>query len=120
MIPPRPPTELIVALERECIEVDGAIARREWDACEASWTRQRRLTHELDIRMRETPPATPEEAAAIENRIARLARYRDAQLKRLRAFNEACATRLATMGRYRSFTKTVDRERRSNLLDVQS
>jgi hypothetical protein len=120
MIPMRPPVELLVALERECIGVDNAIARREWEACEASWTRQRRLTHELDIRLRETPPATPEEAASIKKRIDRLARYREAQLKRLRAFNEACATRLATMGRYRSFSKTIDRERRSNLLDVQS
>ncbi len=53
-------------------------------------------------------------------RIDRLAKYRDAQLKRLRAFNEACATRLATMGRFQSFSKSVNSERRSSLLDVTS
>jgi hypothetical protein len=117
MTSPRSAAELIVALERECIEVDGAIARWDWEACEASWSRQRLLTHELDICLREQPPQT-DEWVKLKKRIDRLSRYREAQLKRLRAFNEACATRLATMGRYKSFSKTV--ERRSNLLDVQS
>ena len=77
------------------------------------------LTHELDISMRE---AKLEEAerAALHKRIDRLTRYRDGQLKRLRAFNDACATRLATMGRFRSFSKNVSGERRSSLLDVSS
>jgi hypothetical protein len=117
MTPARSPLELIVALERECIEVDGAIAKRDWAACEASWTRQRFMTHELDIQIREAPPKT-DEWEKLKKRMDRLTRYRDAQLKRLRAFNEACATRLATMGRYKSFSKTLDR--RANLLDVQS
>lgn len=116
----RPAVELLVMLERECLDVDKAIAGRQWDACEASWGKQRLLTHELDISLRETPPATPDESAKIKKRIDRLARYRDGQLKRLRAFNEACATRLATMGKFKSFSKTIDRERRSNLLDVSS
>jgi hypothetical protein len=117
MNPPRSSVELIVELERQCIAVDAAIARREWDACEASWGRQRLMTHELDIRLREVPPA-PDEWVTLKKRIERLSRYRDAQLKRLQAFNEACATRLATIGRYKTFSKTI--ERRSNLLDVQS
>ncbi len=115
----RRPVELIVALERECLAVDAAIAQRRWEVCEASWRAQRLLTHELDIAMRE-PTITPEENAAARKRIARLARYRDGQLKRLKAFNEACASRLANMGRFRSFSKTVNQERRSSLLDVTS
>jgi hypothetical protein len=39
-------------------------------------------------------------------------------LKRLTAFNDAVATRLATMGKFKSFSKTVDQERRSSLVDV--
>jgi hypothetical protein len=63
---------------------------------------------------------TPEEYAAAKKRIDRLAGYREAQLKRLKAFNEACATRLANMGRFRSFSKNIGQERRSSLLDVTS
>jgi muconolactone delta-isomerase len=50
----------------------------------------------------------------------RLTRYRDGQLKRLKAFNDACATRLANMGKFKSFAKTVGKERRASLLDVSS
>jgi hypothetical protein len=113
----RPPVDIIVALERECLKVDGAIAKRDWTACEASWQAQRKLTHELDIALRDGSQ-TPAETVAITKRIDRLTRYRDGQLKRLRAFNEACAERLVTMGRFRSFSKNIDSERRSNLLDV--
>ena len=115
----RRPIDLIVALERECLDVDKAIAERRWEACEASWQSQRLLTHELDIALREQA-TEPAEMAALRKRIDRLQRYREGQLKRLRAFNEACATRLATVGKFRSYTKNIDNERRSSLLDVSS
>ena len=110
--------EVLVALERECLDVDKAIAKRRWDLCDASWTKQRKLTHELDISLREQPPATPEESAMIKKRIDRLTNYREGQLKRLRSFNDAVATRLATMGKFKSFSKNLDKERRSSLVDV--
>lgn len=113
----RSPVELLVALERECLAVDKALAGKDWQACEASWKTQRRLTHELDLSLAHV---SGDDRAAIDRRIARLVRYREGQLKRLTAFNEACATRLATMGRYRTFKKTVDRERRASLLDVST
>jgi hypothetical protein len=115
----RRPVEIIVALERECLKVDGAIAKRQWDVCEESWRAQRRLQHELDIALREQP-AEPAESAAIKKRMDRLTRYRDGQLKRLKAFNDACATRLANIGKYRNYVKTTGKERRASLLDVSS
>jgi hypothetical protein len=113
----RTPVDLIVALERECLKVDEAIAKRRWETCEASWRAQRLLTHELDIAFAEHE-LTDDELAAVRKRVDRLTRYREGQLKRLKAFNEACATRLANMGRFRSFAKSVGQERRSSLLDV--
>jgi hypothetical protein len=115
----RPAVELIVALERECLKVDGAIAKRQWDVCEQSWRAQRLLTHELDIAMHEKP-LEPADDAKMKKRIARLTAYREGQLKRLKAFNEACATRLANMGKFKAFAKNVAGERRSSLLDVTS
>jgi hypothetical protein len=113
----RPPVEVIVAIERECLVADAAIAAQNWERCEESWRAQRVLTHELDIALREHP-LTLEQLAAARKRIDRLARYREGQLKRLKAFNDACATRLANMGRFRGFSKSVGGERRSSLLDV--
>lgn len=113
----RRPIELIVALERECLTVDAAIAERKWEACEASWRAQRVLTHELDIALREHA-LTAEESASVIKRIDRLTRYRDGQLKRLVEFNKACAKRLSTMGRFRSFSKNVGQGNQSSLLDV--
>lgn len=115
----RRPVDLVVALERECLKVDEAVAKRQWDICEGSWRAQRLMTHELDISLREHA-LTPEESAALRKRIDRLTKYREGQLKRLKAFNEACATRLANMGRFKSFSKNVSQERRSSLLDVTS
>ena len=115
----RPAVELIVALERECLKVDGAIAKRQWDVCEQSWRAQRKLTHELDISLRESP-LSESDYAKFEKRLARLTKYRDAQLKRLKAFNEACSTRLANMGKFKAFAKNLPQERRSSLLDVTS
>jgi hypothetical protein len=109
--------EIIIALERECLDVDKAIGKRDWSACEASWVKQRRLTHELDISLRQTP-LVPEAAPSVKKRIDRLTRYREAQLTRLRAFNEACSARLATMGKFKSFSRTKEFERRSSLVDV--
>jgi hypothetical protein len=113
----RRPVELIVALERECLTVDRAIAERKWPVCEASWRAQRLLTHELDISLSENT-LTPEEGAAVKRRLDRLTKYRDEQLKRLKAFNEKCAARLTNISRFRSFSKNVSRERSSSLLDV--
>jgi len=113
----RGPVELLVLLERECLKVDDAVAKRDWPLCEESWAAQRLLTHELDIAWR-TGSFTPEENAAIRKRIDRLAGYREGQLKRLKAFNEACAKRLAAAGRYRSFSKSFGTEQRSSLLDL--
>jgi hypothetical protein len=115
----RPPVELVVLLERECLDVDKAIAHRRWDACESSWATQRLLTHELDISLREANLPS-EQYQSVKKRIDRLTRYREGQLKRLRAFSEACAERLATMGRFRAFSKNVDKQRHSALLDVTS
>ena len=107
----RPPAAVLLELESECLVVDKAIAALAWDRCEASWRTQRRLTHELEIALRDVAPGSPD-ADGMRKRIDRLRRYRDGQLARLRSFNAKVAKRLANMERFRSFAKTqttVDR-----------
>ncbi len=116
----RPPAAVLLELERESLVVDEAIAGLAWDTCEASWRTQRRLTHELEIALRDVTPGSPD-ADVTRKRIDRLRRYRDVQLARLRSFNATVATRLANMERFRSFAKTrttVDRP--SLFLDTNS
>jgi hypothetical protein len=102
-------------LEQACVAVEKALREQRWSDCDPIWNRQRRLTHELELALRELVPGSPERALA-DKRVARVAKYRDGQLKRLRAFHAAIAKRLATLERYRAFAKTVQPPR-SRILD---
>jgi hypothetical protein len=114
----RDPATIIVALERECLKVDAAIEQQRWPACDASCRTQRRLTHELDIALRDLPRDSPAYTLAL-TRIERLRRYRDGQLTRLRALHEGIGERLATFERFRKMARTVGgRQPRSYLIDI--
>lgn len=113
----RPAIDVIVALERECLIVDKALEQKRWADCETSWRAQRRLTHELDIALREVKRGTPE-SQALFKRIDRLVKYRDAQLKRLETFSAAVGKRLRTIRDFGAYSKAVGAERAAGFLDV--
>lgn len=103
-------------LEKACVEAETALREQRWRDCDAIWNRQRRLTHELEIAIEDVGNGTPEHKLVLK-RIARVAKYRDGQLKRLEAFHATIAKRLATLGKYRSYAKTLGTGTRSRLLD---
>jgi hypothetical protein len=103
-------------LERACVEAEEALREQRWRDCDAIWNRQRRLTHELELALNEVADGTAEYKLVVK-RIARVAKYRDGQLKRLEAFHTTIAKRLATLGKYRSYAKTIGTGTRSRLLD---
>ena len=103
-------------LERACIDAERALREQRWRDCDGIWNRQRRLTHELELALRELGQGSPEHKLAIK-RVARIAKYRDGQLKRLQAFHATIGRRLATLGRYRAYAKTVGNGPRARLLD---
>jgi len=103
-------------LERACVDAEKALREQRWRDCGIIWNRQRRLTHELEFALRELVGGSAEHKLALK-RIARIAKYRDGQLKRLRAFHASISKRLATLGRYRSYAKTIGTGTRSRLLD---
>ena len=112
--------EILLALERECVAAEAAIKQSRWADCETSWRSQRRLTHELELTIRTLIRVSPEYRATME-RVARVERYREAQLQRLRALNRHIAERLATLEKFKTFSRTTaSRERTSLLLDVNS
>ena len=103
-------------LERACIDAERALREQRWRDCDGIWNRQRRLTHELEVALREIVPGSPEHKLALK-RVARIAKYREGQLKRLQAFHVTIGRRLATLGRYRAYAKTVGTGPRARLLD---
>lgn len=103
-------------LESACIDAERALREQRWRDCNGIWNRQRRLTHELELAMRDLTKGSPEHKSALR-RIARVAKYRDGQLKRLQAFHAMIGKRLATLGRYRAYAKTVGTGPRARLLD---
>ena len=103
-------------LERACIDAERALREQRWRDCDGIWNRQRRLTHELELALREVEKGSPEHKLALK-RIARVAKYRDGQLKRLEAFHATISRRLATLGRYRAYAKTIGTGPRARLLD---
>jgi hypothetical protein len=103
-------------LERACVEADKALRDQRWTDCDAVWIAQRKLTHELEVAIRDLPIGSPDRKAVFA-RITRIAKYRDGQLRRLRAFHTQTGKRLATMERFRRFSKTVVEPRVSRLLD---
>jgi len=111
----RAATAVLDDLEQACVEVEKALRDQRWGDCDPIWNRQRRLTHELELALGDLGPGSPELALA-QKRVARVAKYRDGQLKRLRAFHAGIAKRLATLERYRAFAKTVQAPR-SRILD---
>jgi hypothetical protein len=103
-------------LERACIDAERALREQRWRECDAIWNRQRRLTHELELALRALPEGSADRKTALK-RIARIAKYRDGQLKRLEAFHATIGRRLATLGRYRAYAKTIGSGPRARLLD---
>jgi hypothetical protein len=103
-------------LERACVEVEKALREQRWDDCVPIWGTQRRLTHELEVALRDVPPESPEREAAMK-RVVRVTKYRDGQLRRLRAFNAALGKRLATMERFGRYERTVAEPPAARLLD---
>lgn len=103
----RPAAAVLDELERACVDVETALREQRWCDCDPIWNRQRRLTHELELAMRDLTKGSPEHALALK-RVARVAKYREGQLKRLRAFHSGIAKRLATLERYRAFAKTIE------------
>ena len=103
-------------LERACVAAEKGLREQRWRDCGKIWAAQRRLTHELEHALRQLETGSPDHKLALR-RVARIAKYRDGQLKRLRQFHDAIGKRLVNLGRYRAYAKTVGTGTRSRLFD---
>lgn len=112
----RTATEVLDDLERACVTVEKALREQRWDDCEPIWTAQRLLTHELEVAFRDLEPDSSERETVMK-RVARVTKYRDGQLRRLRAFNAALGKRLATLERFGRYSRAVGEAPAARLLD---
>ena len=95
---------------------EKALRAQRWEDCEPIWIAQRRLTHELEQTLRELAADSPEREAALK-RVARVSKYRDGQLRRLRALSATTAKRLATLERFGRYSRSVSETPAARLLD---
>jgi hypothetical protein len=112
----RPAAAVLGELERACVDAEKALQEQRWPDCDEIWARQRKLTHELELALRDLAMGSPERKAAFA-RIDRIAKYREGQLRRLRAFHANAGNRLTAFSRFRRMSKTVGVAQRSRLLD---
>jgi hypothetical protein len=110
----------IVALERSCLEADAAIVERRWDDVGTALSAQAALTGELAALFGAAPHLAPAADGKVAQRVRGIVRYRDDQLRRLRAYHAEVGTRLHSIGRVNAFARSLGkRANAARLLDGQ-
>ncbi|HTD34632.1 MAG TPA: hypothetical protein VK665_13270 [Candidatus Elarobacter sp.] len=97
----------IVALERACLDADAALIERRWHDVDAAFGAQADLTAELGRLFAASPHLAPENDAKVAQRLRGVLAYRDDQLRRLEAYREEIATRLASIGKVNAFSRSL-------------
>ncbi len=97
----------IVALERACLDADAALIERRWKDVDAAFGAQADLTAELGRLFAASPQLAPENDAKVAQRLRGILAYRDDQLRRLEAYREEIATRLASIGKVNAFSRSL-------------
>jgi len=99
---------LVTELEQVLVAAEALLVARDWPALERSVLDQRRLTHALEKAMEATAAERPPEfESELRLRIARIARRRADQLRRLEAFRDAVGSRLATMAKAKAMRRAA-------------
>ncbi len=97
---------LVTELEQLLAAAEGLLANREWAALERSVADQRRVTHALEKAIAATSDLRPEPFdRELQLRLGHIARRRADQLRRLEAFRDAVASRLAVMARAKAMRR---------------
>ena len=110
----------IIALERSCLDADAAIVERRWDDVRTAFQAQAALTEELAALFAAAPHTAPADDAKVAQRVRGIVRYRDDQLRRLRAYHAEIGARLHSIGRVNAFARSLGkRANAARLLDGQ-
>jgi phosphoserine phosphatase len=99
---------LVTELERLVVAAEDLLVARDWKALEQSVLDQRRVTHGLEKAMTATAGERPADfERELRLRIARIARRRAEQLRRLEAFRDAVGSRLAVMAKAKAMRRAA-------------
>jgi hypothetical protein len=99
---------LVTELEQLLVAADDLLTERDWPALERSVANQRRVTHALEKAMAATSGRRPAQfERELRLRIEHIARRRADQLRRLEAFRDAVASRLAVMARAKAMRRAA-------------
>ena len=108
--------DVIVALERSCLDAEAAFVERRWDDVERAFGAQSRLTGELGRLFADAPEAAPESDEKVALRVRGILVYRDDQLRRMRAYHEEVENRLLSIGKVRALSRSIGSGERSGSL----
>ncbi|MEA2688833.1 MAG: hypothetical protein QOJ39_77 [Candidatus Eremiobacteraeota bacterium] len=112
--------ETIIALERSCLDADGALVERRWTDLDAAFSAQTALTERLARLFASTPHTAPASDAKVARRVRGILAYRDDQLRRLRAHRDEVGTRLSSIGKVNAFSRSFGKPAQAaHLLDGQ-
>ncbi|HTJ27767.1 MAG TPA: hypothetical protein VMA36_16545 [Candidatus Limnocylindria bacterium] len=99
--------EAILAFERSCLAADAALVERRWPDFRAALASQRQLTGRLAELFAATPQFAPDGDPRVRQRLLGVFKYREDQLRRLRAYHEQVGTRLSTLAKMRAFRRSI-------------
>mgnify|MGYP001443777114 CR=1 FL=1 len=100
---------VLLALERSCLDAEAALGERRWPEVDSALAAQARMTADLGAIFEATPELAPDRDEKIAARVDGILAYRDDQLRRLQAFNAELATRLQSIGRMNSMSRSIGR-----------
>ena len=108
--------DVILALERSCLDAESAFVERRWDDVERAFGAQSTLTGELGRLFAVDPETSPERDAKVEQRVRGILAYRDDQLQRMRAYHAEVESRLTSIGKVRALSRSIGSGERSGFL----
>lgn len=112
--------EVVIALERSCLEAEGALVERRWPDVERAFAVQAALTDALKRVFAAAPQTAPENDDKVARRMRGILAYRDDQLRRLRAYHAEIEERLRSIGKVRAFSRSIGkRERAGEMYDTK-
>jgi hypothetical protein len=110
----------IIALERSCLDADGAMLEGRGGDVEAAFRAQADLTAELSRLFAAHPETTPANEPKVALRLDGILAYREEQMRRLQAYRDEIASRLSTIGKVNAMSRSFGRHTESaHVLDGQ-
>jgi hypothetical protein len=98
----------VIALEQLCGELEQSVDAHDWPRIETALRDCRRVTHALKNALHDSEgQRDPAFEKQLNARVKRILDVREAQLTKLRAYNEAVGAQLRTISKWKSYARSI-------------